>query len=220
MPAKDSHLHGFHERGYLPHLKREEGTYFVTFRLADSLPTEALDQLASEIAALPVPSSSTPSEADVLRQRERRHRLEALLDQGAGSCCLRLPVIAQMVCDTLRHFHGSRYNLDAWVVMPNHVHVLVCPLPPHTLGEIIKSWKQYTSTHAKRLLPLAAGRFWQPEAYDHWLRDSEDRSRIIRYIHNNPVNAGLCARPEDWSWSSAKSSADFQSASANVPQAG
>jgi REP element-mobilizing transposase RayT len=224
MPANEAHFHGFHERGYLPHLKREGADYFVTFRLADSLPREALDRLEVEIAAFPVPDSSTPSEADALRQRERRRRLEACLDQGAGSCCMRLPEIAQMVSDTLRHFHGERYDLHSWVVMPNHVHVLVRPLPPNTLGDIIKSWKQYTSTHAKRLLALPPGRFWQPEAYDHWVRDGEDRGRIVRYIHNNPVRAGLCAQPEDWPWSSvncgSKSSADFQSASESPRNAG
>jgi REP element-mobilizing transposase RayT len=224
MPANESHQHGFHERGYLPHLKREGADYFVTFRLADSLPQEALARLEFEIAAFPDPDSSAPSEADALRQRERCRRLETLLDKGAGSCHLRVPVFAQLVADTLLHFHGQRYDLHAWVVMPNHVRVLVRPQSPHTPGDIIKSWKQYTSTHANRLLALPPGRFWQPEAFDHWVRDGEDRGRIVRYIHNNPVKAGLCARPEDWPWGSAnrglKRSADFQSASHNPTNAG
>jgi REP element-mobilizing transposase RayT len=221
MPANDAQLHGFHERGYLPHLKREGADYFVTFRLADSLPREALDRLEVELAVLSLPETLSPQTAETEKQKLRRRRIEGLLDAGTGACHLAHPAIAALISDALRHFHGARYDLEAWAVMPNHIHVLVRPRAPHALGEIIKSWKQYTSTHAKRMLGLPPGRFWQPECYDHWVRDGEDRGRIIRYIHNNPVKAGLCARPEDWRWSSAhQSSAGFQPASDSAHKAG
>ncbi len=71
------------------------------------------------------------------------------------------------------------------------------------LGDILKSWKQFTSRRAKKILGLNDNPFWQPEAYDHWIRNDDERSRISRYIRNNPVTAGLCTRPEDWPWSSA-----------------
>jgi len=71
------------------------------------------------------------------------------------------------------------------------------------VSHIVKSWKQFTSLRAIRILGLPEGRFWQPESYDHWIRNDEERSRIARYIRNNPVAAGLCERPEDWRWSSA-----------------
>jgi len=196
-------LHGFHQRGYLPHLKHEGASYFVTFRLADSLPREVLDQLEIEVSALRFPTSFSPAEIDAEKNRERRRRIEVFLDQGSGSCCLRIPEIGRLVADALRHFDGERYALEAWVVMPNHVHVLLQPAAVRTLGEIVKSWKQFTSTRAKRLLALPPGRFWQPETYDHWVRDDADRVRIVRYIHNNPVKADLCAVAEDWPWSSA-----------------
>ncbi|MGD0815633.1 MAG: hypothetical protein ABSA83_18730 [Verrucomicrobiota bacterium] len=71
------------------------------------------------------------------------------------------------------------------------------------MSDILKSWKQFTSRRAKQLLGIREGRFWQPESYDHWIRNDSEAARISRYIRNNPVIAGLCAQPEDWRWSSA-----------------
>ncbi|PYI95607.1 MAG: hypothetical protein DME98_15860 [Verrucomicrobia bacterium] len=87
--------------------------------------------------------------------------------------------------------------------MPNHVHVIVWPMPNHLLSDILKSWKQFTSRRAKKILNMGEEPFWQPESYDHWIRNDKEKARIARYIRNNPVAAGLCARPEDWKWSSA-----------------
>lgn len=190
---------GVHSRGYLPHLKREGATYFVTFRLADSLPKTVLARFAEELATLP---ESADARAAELRLAHRR-QLEALLDQGTGVCHLRQPEVARLVSDAMRHFHPQRYLLHAWVVMPNHVHALLTPVGCHTLGEIVKTWKQFSALRAKRLLGLPAGRFWQPEAYDHWVRNAGEHERIVRYILKNPVKARLCTRPEDWPWSSA-----------------
>jgi len=108
---------GIHSRGYLPHVKREGARYFVTFRLADSLPKEVLVN--------------------------------------------------------------------------------------HTLSEITQSLKRYTAREANRLLERTGQTFWQPEPYDHWIRNDEEHARCCRYVVNNPVNARLCAAPEDWKWSSA-----------------
>ena len=87
--------------------------------------------------------------------------------------------------------------------MPNHIHALVWPMPNHLLSDILKSWKQFTSRRAKRLLGLGEEAFWQPESYDHWVRNDPEQGRIAAYIRRNPVNAGLCASPEDWRWGSA-----------------
>jgi REP element-mobilizing transposase RayT len=200
---------GIHFRGYLPHVKREGADYFVTFRLADSLPKEVLlryereraERLRLVLEAKRSGSKTTDSEEAL--NRNFRRRIERYLDQGSGACHLRQPEIADLVAGALKFFHGERYLLREWVVMPNHVHVLVWPMPNRLVGEIVKSWKQFTSTQAKRTLGLAPGRFWQPEPYDHWVRDDEERARIRRYIRNNPVKAGLCAQVEDWRWSSA-----------------
>ena len=200
---------GVHSRGYLPHVKREGAEYFVTFRLADSLPREVLLRYEGEQAerlrtlheAERIGHPSTDTE-EIIR-RDFRRRVERYLDQGAGACHLRRPEIGDMVAGALKFFHESRYLLREWVVMPNHVHVLLWPMPNHLVGDIIKSWKQFTSLRAKRALGLPEGRFWQPEPFDHWIRDDDERARIARYIQHNPVTARLCARPENWRWSSA-----------------
>ena len=200
---------GIHTRGYLPHVKREGAAYFVTFRLADSLPKEVLLGFEREKAErlrrladfVRRGESLNDSEEEIARDLYRQ--IERYLDRGAGACYLRRADIADLVADTLRHFHESRYLLHEWVVMPNHVHTIVWPMPNHLLSDILKSWKQFTSRRAKKILGLGEEPFWQPESYDHWIRNDDEKARISRYIRNNPMTAGLCARPEDWLWSSA-----------------
>ena len=199
---------GVHSRGYLPHVKREGASYFVTFRLADSLPKEVLLQFEAEQAerlrrwqqavAQGLPSSD--SEADI--HRDFRRQVERYLDQGHGACHLRRPAAAVLVCNAIMHFEGERYYLGNWVVMPNHVHALVWPKPNHTLSDILKTWKQYTSRRIKPIVAVEENRFWQPESYNHWVRNDDEKARISRYIRHNPVTSRLCAQPEDWPWSS------------------
>ena len=194
---------GTHTRGYLPHVKREGASYFVTFRLADSLPKAALMKLQAERASRLAPLEKGANAT--LREIERDYfrQLEEQLDRGGGSCWLGRSEIADLVTAALQHFDGERYRLDAWVVMPNHVHVALWPMPNHTLSRIVQSWKRFTAREANRILNRSGMPFWQPEAYDHWIRDDAEHARCCRYISNNPVKAGLCATPEDWKWSSA-----------------
>jgi REP element-mobilizing transposase RayT len=125
------------------------------------------------------------------------------LDQGVGECHLRQPAIADMVAAALRHFHGQHYLLDDWVVMPNHVHLILWPLPSFTLSEILKSRKRYTARQANLILGRTGKSFWQRESYDHWIRKDGEKARISRDIRMNPVSARLGKSPEDWKWSSA-----------------
>jgi len=89
------------------------------------------------------------------------------------------------------------------VVMPNHVHVVVAPRDGHTLSGVLHSWKSYTANEANGILNRVGQRFWQPESYDHLIRDDEELYFCCEYTMNNPVAAGLCRRPEDWPYSSA-----------------
>ena len=207
--TRNPHHSGIHTRGYLPHVKREGSDYFVTFRLADSLPKEVLmrfereraEHLRSIAEAKRLGKTNHEDETEVNRDFVRK--VERFLDQGAGACHLRRADIGNLIVGALKFFDEERYVLREWVVMPNHVHVLFWPMPNYVVGAIVKSWKQFTSTRAKKMLGLAEGRFWQPEAFDHWVRNDEERVRIARYIRNNPVVARLCSRAEDWPWSSA-----------------
>ena len=209
QPIANQLRSGIHSRGYLPHVKREGADYFVTFRLADSLPREVLLRFEAERAErlrqvqVVKATGRKTAACDQTLNRDFRRKIERYLDQGSGACHLRRPEIAELVAGALKFFHGERYLLRDWVVMPNHVHVLDWPMPNWLVSDIVKSWKQFTSRRAKSALGLAPGRLWQPEPYDHWVRDDEERARIRRYIRNNPVKAKLCARAEDWRWSSA-----------------
>ena len=144
---------------------------------------------------------------------ERRQRIEHHLDSGAGECWLSRHAIAATVEDALLYFEGQRYELEARVVMPNHVHALPTAMAGHTFAEILHSWKSYTSNAANRLLGRTEV-FWYPDYFDRFIRDEKHFLHAIEYIEMNPVAAGLCLRPEDWPYSSARfrRSAGFQPA--------
>jgi REP element-mobilizing transposase RayT len=210
----NSLLAGNHCRGFLPHVKREGVSYFVTFRLADSLPqniltklfaereTRVLKLLAQRDAFEKGLTQKPPQDSEEKIEQDYQRAMEKFLDKGLGACDLRQPEIADLVSGAIQNFDLQRYELREWVVMPNHVHALLWPMPGHTLSDILKSWKGYTGRWANQKLSRRHQPFWQPESYDHWIRNDEEKARICRYIRNNPVKAGLCRAPEDWRWSS------------------
>jgi REP element-mobilizing transposase RayT len=205
-PARSPLVSGFHSRDHLPHLKREGASYFVTFRLASTLPREVLLQLKQEREQIIAQALAAKRPLTWHEQEELFHwysnRVDKYLDAGHGECWLKQPGLADLVAGALRFHQGQRFDLLAWVVMPNHVHAVVRPLPGWTLSRILQSWKGYTAYEANRILSRAGRSFWQAEAYDHLIRDVEDSHRCCHYTTMNPVSAGLCARPEDWQWSS------------------
>jgi REP element-mobilizing transposase RayT len=195
---------GIHSRGYLPHVKREGVSYFVTFRLADSLPREVLLRFEHEHAqALRQLSTNANREAAEEGGRDLHRKIKRYLDQGHGECLLRQTEIADVVAEALYHYKEQQYLLDEWVVMPDHVHVVLWPKPNFTLSEILKGRKRQIARQANLILGRTGETFWQRESYDHWIRNDEEKSRIRRYIRMNPVKAGLCKAPEEWKWSSA-----------------
>jgi REP element-mobilizing transposase RayT len=206
-PTPDPLLSGLHFRGKLPHLKREGSIYFVTFRLADSLPAAKIAQLKQERQII---LEQAHAQKHPLTWHEEQQllnwyceRVETLLDSGMGSCWLSKPEVATIVAGALRFFERQRYDLRAWVVMPNHVHAVVWPHPGHTLSTVLHSWKSYTSKQANKALGRTGKSFWQDESFDHWIRDQDECARLVAYVENNPVKAGLCRSPADWTYSSA-----------------
>jgi len=182
----------WYSRGYIPHFDQRGLTQTVTFRLFDSMPQAVLEEWREELRLLP------EKEYDL----ERRKRIDAYLDQGHGSCYLKDDGLAELVQNAMLHFDGDRYVLHAWVVMPNHVHTLFTAQQGWELSQIAHSWKSFTGNECNRLLERK-GEFWQREPFDRYIRNQKHYDSAIRYIENNPVNAGLCRRPEDWRWSSA-----------------
>jgi REP element-mobilizing transposase RayT len=168
----------------LPHWDVIGQPLFVTFRLHGSLPQGRA-----------FPPGLTAGHAFVA--------LDRLLDVSThGPTFLRRPEIASLVVQSLRDGQNRfrRYQLHAFVVMPNHVHLLATGAVP--LHEWLRSLKGFTGHEANRLLSLK-GAFWQEESYDHLLRKPDEFERIKRYIELNPVKAGLAATPQEYPWSSA-----------------
>jgi REP element-mobilizing transposase RayT len=198
---------GFHSRGVLPHLKSEGALYFVTFRLAGTLPTDILLRFKTEREAIIAQAKAAKRPLTWHEQEELFRwystRVDQYLDAGNGDCWLARPEIAGLVGSAIRFHAGQRFDLHAWVVMPNHVHAVLHPRADWTLSRILKSWKGFTARQANRMLKRTGTTFWQVESYDHLVRDDDDFARCCHYTAMNPVNAGLCREPEDWQWSHA-----------------
>lgn len=208
-PHPSRRLSGRYDRGYLPHLRAQGRTYFVTFRLEGILPQELLRQYQVERDALLVKTLAGRENGEISPEDLQRflalysEKIEAYLDAGRGECWLQDPRCGERVAGARRFFHGQRYALGAWVVMPNHVHVIVRPLGVHLLDQVVKSWKGFTARELNKLLNRTGVAFWAREYYEHLVRDEAEGARLADYIHDNPVKAGLCGRWEDWEWSSA-----------------
>jgi|SRR5579883_194171 len=185
--AKAQGFLGWHQRGYLPHRDIPGLTQFVTFRLHESFPSAR----RAEWQAL----------LQIEDNRRRRTRLEEYLDKGHGPCWLSQQPIADLAEGALRYFHPVRYQLLAWVIMPNHIHVLVrvCQRP---LAQIVQSWKGFIAREANKILKRE-GSFWEREYWDTYMRDADQVISARRYIEQNPVKARLVTDSKAWPWSSA-----------------
>lgn len=179
-------------RGYLPHWEAGETAQMLGFRLADSLPSTLLARWEDELLHLPDDAASL----------ERRQRIESALDAGHGESWLKDERIADIMERAFLHFDAERYRLHAWVIMPNHVHVVATPLANWTLADITHSWKSFTAKKANTMLNRS-GLFWAREYFDRVIRDEVHFANAVSYVQRNPVKAGLCGRPQDWRFSSA-----------------
>jgi REP element-mobilizing transposase RayT len=204
-------------RGMLPHWYRPGHAHFITYRLADSIPVDKLRLWRQERqAALDLGPKTHEF-------RERMHKrffveYDRYLDVSSERKWLADPRIADIVRENLYHHASRKYQLLAWCIMSNHVHVVLQPLElgrsdadagsiGHVsdevrdscspLSSIMHSLKSYTANRANELLGRR-GRFWQPESYDDGIRDLDELQRIVTYVIGNPVHAGLCAAAVDW----------------------
>jgi REP element-mobilizing transposase RayT len=203
-------------RRKLPHWHPPGVPVFLTWRLFGSLPASAIDSLIQKQQLLHRELSTIDSTDDDSRLRKYK-RLFAMIDTTLdnakyGPLWLKDPIMASMIQDILMLRCGHLYKLWAYVVMANHVHVFLQPKlidDPKTgptcinVSLITKRLKGFTSREANRHLDRVNQPFWQDESFDHWSRNEAEFHRIVTYIENNPVKAGLIEKPEDWRWSSA-----------------
>jgi REP element-mobilizing transposase RayT len=202
--------HDFHYRRNLPRFQPVYATFFITFRLADSMPLRVLHQLdyahrraMEELKRLP-----DPEERRAQTYQEQRRALgkwdAALHASDAGPRWLEETRVAAMLADTLRSGDGRSYSLHAFCIMPNHVHLVLTPLPKerdtfHSLAGILRSIKLHSARQINAIL-VRSGGVWQHENYNHTVRDEQEYWRIVEYVLNNPVKAGLAREWQEWPW--------------------
>ncbi len=211
-------------RRNLPHYQPPNGVFFVTFRLDGSLPREVVQRLKEErdagerrIGSMIRPATRSTKWREF--QSAYFEKFDTLLDgDSRGPLWLREREVASIVAGAIRYYDGSRYEVFAYTIMPNHVH-LVCqllpesasvrylsvdqPSAPYILTSILQGIKKYSAGHANKVLGRT-GRFWQAESYDHLIRDGEELEKLLKYVVNNPVKAGLCVEWEAWPWTYVK----------------
>jgi putative transposase len=194
----------------LPHWRQDSATYFVTFRLGDSLPQSVLDQWEYEkriwLAARGIQANPNdanwPRQIEKLPESQRRqfhkhfNRLfHAALDEGQGACYLNMLGCLAALREKLLEGDHVTYHLGDFVVMPNHVHLLFCPSPSTELERLLHGIKGFTSRLCNQLLGRS-GRFWQPDSYDHIVRSLEQLAQYRQYIAENPTKAGVSLHPD------------------------
>ena len=178
-------------RRRLPHWEQEQKTYFVTFRLTDSMPQSYLNRLKQEKDEL---LRLNPESINKQKKNEIRNiftqKQQNWLDKGYGSCILKELKNSSIVQRALLYFDGERYLLGSYVIMPNHAHLIVTPLGNYDLTSILHSWKSYSAKEINRLTNRK-GALWQDESFDHIIRSFEQLAYFEKYIEENPRKARL-----------------------------
>lgn len=180
--------------------------FFITTRLDGSLPKEITEKLKEERdTQINIIKKAKLTHQEKTLQIDKLHRLyfgkfDALLDNSTtGNHWLKIPSIAQIVADSLHYFDSKKYELFCYTIMSNHIHCVFELKNGIALYGLLQSFKGYTAKKANQLLDRE-GAFWQHESYDRVVRNGEELTRIINYILNNPVKAGLCNKWEDWAF--------------------
>lgn len=194
--AFDCHGQLWNYERNLSHWRQPGTTYFLTFRLNDSLPQEIVEEIRREreIWEKQLRSQSKPDETihdeHAAWQRRTWHKMESVMDQCHSSCVLRNPEIRQIVANALLFFEGKRSTMHGFVIMPNHVHLAAMPIGNFQIEEVLKSWKGFSSRAINKALGQK-GSLWQGDNWNRIIRDEAHWQRVMRYISRNPENAHL-----------------------------
>lgn len=185
---------------HLPHFQPPGATLFITFRLAGSLPRSVLKRLEMRKIHLEKELNAAPANDDIhknaLKAQEELFKMwESALDSSTyGPHWLTDARVASLISNAIHYRDGKVFTLDAFCLMPNHVHLVCTPLvendEPVPISKILKSLKGYTARKANFILGRS-GSFWQHESYDHVVRDNDEFLRIVHYMLENPTKAGL-----------------------------
>lgn len=182
----EEELKGWYKRRSLPHYDSDEVYQFITFRLHDSVPLEEIDYWHHELSI----EAQTSVNKDSYRYLKIEENIFKYEDKGYGECYLKNLAVYNIVKETFLKFDKTRYELIEWIIMPNHVHVLIRPFEGQSLSKIIHSWKSYTALKANQILNRK-GKFWMADYYDRYIRNEQHFFNVIRYIQNNDKEKGL-----------------------------
>ncbi|MDP8205543.1 MAG: transposase [Candidatus Electryonea clarkiae] len=196
MPEKPKTTAFYRKR--LPHWEVEDGKYFVTIRVTGSIPSQAVQELREIIRQL----KQSSGDGFIAIQRNIFRKIEGWLDESRLNCCLSNPEVASIIMNAIEY----RQKIGIWemleyVLMPNHIHMFFSSNSSH-LDQIMPEFKRWTGTRANKVLNKIGERFWQRDWFDHWSRTAEEDDKIIEYIRQNPVKAGLVEDFLDWRYSS------------------
>jgi REP element-mobilizing transposase RayT len=175
---------GWHSRGYLPHFDACGVVQHVVLSTRGALDRASLEQLST------------------LSPVQRRQHLDAMLDRSKAGTIFKDPRCAAAMETQFFYFDGHRYDLLAWCIMPNHVHVVLCCYGETSLGQIIRTWK----VHTVRAISAFSGQrveVFAKDYFDRFMRNGQQTLAAMAYVEHNPVAAGLCDEPEAWRFSSA-----------------
>ncbi len=188
----------------LPHWHQNKKLQFVTFRLADSLPQAKLKELSQEkFDFLRLHPHPWDKETSFQFHKKYGEKLDKWLDAGMGSCILKHENIRKIVSDSFYFFNEKKYILHSFVIMPNHVHILLELLEENTINNVLHSWKSFTASQINKLLGRK-GNFWFSESFDRIIRDKTHYKMVLGYIAKNPQNLEphtytiMFARNTDW----------------------
>lgn len=198
----------------LPHWFQAGAVTFLTFRTADSLPREVVQRWQRELESwlarkgLPVALASSFSVRQTPKQKKLLATISAIerreykrfanrlvnrsLDECHGACLMKRPDVAEIVAQAILHYNGEKYDLDSFVIMPNHVHVLAQFHLDEGFQTVSQSWLRYSARQINKHCNLR-GTFWQPEPFDHLVRHEEQFHYLRDYIALNPEKANLSA---------------------------
>jgi REP element-mobilizing transposase RayT len=172
-------------RRKMPHWLQSERLCFVTFRLADSIPRDRVAALRSQRESWLRINQPPYTEGQWIEYHKLfSERVNRWLDECTGSCLLADERCAAFVADAMSYFAGTRYRLDHWVIMPNHVHVLVLPMEAYDLMGILQSWKSFTAKQINKLVGRD-GALWQSESFDYIVRSPVQLEKFRNYIVEN-----------------------------------
>jgi putative transposase len=170
---------GWHYRGYLPHFDGYGAAQHVVFRTFHALRPDQVEQSRD------------------MSTNQARTWIDRQLDFSRAGCVFDEPSAATIMEETLHYFDGDRFDLLAWCIMPNHIHVLLVAIGDNRLGDIVRTWKIQAT---KR---LGRGKVFADDYFDRYIRNKAHMAFTLAYIETNPVKAGLCIEPDEWQWSSA-----------------